>query len=381
MKAKIVYGAPCSGKTTYVRDNAGNSDFVFDYDRLLCATTDRTMHIAEKHALHWLILDLRKVFVESAKSAGNVDVFWMVCTWSTDYIKGLFEGIDTEEIFIEATKKECYDRLDDDESRPDKAEWRLVIDKWFDEHSKGEAQVKGGVMNKFWNWTKNEETGERELAIDRAIGGDDFVSWLFDEITPKDFREELNSGDGDIVVRINSEGGDVFAANEIYNMLKEYRGKVRVVIDAIAASAASIIAMSGDVIEISPVGMIVIHNPWTGTVGDADEFKTVANQLESIKENIINAYELKTHLSRTKLAKMMDEETFIHARKAVELGFADKIIGEENFSAETASDSMSSRQQVANCIMNALRIKNKSAAPDNRVDAAPFQRRLLRKKP
>ena len=145
MKAKIVYGAPCSGKTTYVRDNAGNSDFVFDYDRLLCATTDRTMHIAEKHALHWLILDLRKVFVESAKSAGNVDVFWMVCTWSTDYIKGLFEGIDTEEIFIEATKKECYDRLDDDESRPDKAEWRLVIDKWFDEHSKGEAQVKGGV--------------------------------------------------------------------------------------------------------------------------------------------------------------------------------------------------------------------------------------------
>ena len=237
-------------------------------------------------------------------------------------------------------------------------------------------------MNKFWNWTKNEETGERELAIDRAIGGDNNLwSWLFDEITPKEFREELNSGDGDIVVRINSEGGDVFAANEIYNMLKEYRGKVRIVIDAIAASAASIIAMAGDSVEISPVGMIVIHNPWTGKVGDADEFKTVANQLESIKENIINAYELKTHLSRTKLAKMMDEETFIHARKAVELGFADKIIGEENFSAETANDSMSSRQQVANCIMNALRIKNKSAAPDNRVDAAQFQRRLLRKKP
>lgn len=237
-------------------------------------------------------------------------------------------------------------------------------------------------MNKFWNWTKNEKTGERELAIDRAIGGDDnFWSWLFDEITPKKFREELNSGDGDIVVRINSEGGDVFAANEIYNMLKEYRGKVRVVIDAIAASAASVIAMAGDSVEISPVGMIVIHNPWTGTVGDADEFKTVANQLESVKENIINAYELKTHLSRTKLAKMMDEETFIHARKAVELGFADKIIGEENLSTETANDSMSSRQQIMNGIKNALRIKNKSAVPDNRVDAAQFQRRLFRIKP
>lgn len=236
-------------------------------------------------------------------------------------------------------------------------------------------------MNKFWNWTKNEETGERELAIDRAIGGDDNLwSWLFDEITPKKFREELNSGDGDIVVRINSEGGDIFAANEIYNMLKEYRGKVRVVIDAMAASAASVIAMAGDSIEISPVGMIIIHNPWTGTIGDADEFKMVANQLDSIKENIINAYEQKTHLSRTKLAKMMDEETFIHARKAVELGFADKIIGAENLSAETVNDSMSSRQQIMNGIKNALRIKNKSAVPDNRVDAAQFQRRLLRKK-
>lgn len=229
-------------------------------------------------------------------------------------------------------------------------------------------------MNKFWNWTKNEETGERELAIDRAIGGDGFLSWLSDEITPKAFREELNSGDGDVVVRINSEGGDVFAANEIYNMLKEYRGNVRVKIDAMAASAASVIAMAGDSVEISPVGMIVIHNPWTGTIGDADEFKAVANQLDSIKENIINAYELKTHLSRTKLAKMMDEETFIHARKAVELGFADKIIGEENLPAETANDSMSSRQQIMNGIKNALRIKG--AVLDNRVDAAQLRKRL-----
>lgn len=229
-------------------------------------------------------------------------------------------------------------------------------------------------MNKFWNWTKNEETGERELAIDRAIGDDSFFSWLFDEITPKAFREELNSGDGDIVVRINSEGGDVFAANEIYNMLKEYRGNVRVKIDAMAASAASVIAMAGDSVEISPVGMIIIHNPWTGTIGDAEEFKAVANQLDSIKENIINAYELKTHLSRTKLAKMMDEETFIHARKAVGLGFADKIIGEENLPAETANDSMSSRQQIMNGIKNALRIRG--AVPDNRVDAAQLRKRL-----
>ena len=225
------------------------------------------------------------------------------------------------------------------------------------------------AMNKFWNWTKNETTGERELAIDRMIGGDDFLSWLFDEITPKAFREELNSGDDDIVVRINSEGGDVFAANEIYNMLKEYRGKVTIRIDAIAASAASVIAMAGDVVEISPVGMIIIHNPWTGTVGDAEELKTVASQLDSVKENVINAYELKTHLSRTKLAKMMDEETFIHARKAVELGFADKIIGEEKPTETAGNASMSSRRQVMNNMMNAIRAKQ--TPPSNLVKRRP----------
>lgn len=223
-------------------------------------------------------------------------------------------------------------------------------------------------LNKFWNWTRNNDTGERELLIDKAIGGsDDFLSWLFDEITPKNFREELNSGDGDIIVKINSEGGDVFAANEIYNMLKEYRGKVTVRIDAIAASAASVIAMAGDVVEISPVGMIIIHNPWTFTEGDAQELKIAANQLESVKESVINAYELRTHLPRAKLSRMMDEETFIHANKAVELGFADKIIGGENNS--TASGGISSRRQVTNCIMNAFKIKN-------RVDAAKLHARL-----
>ena len=235
-------------------------------------------------------------------------------------------------------------------------------------------------MNKFWSWAETKETGERVLRLEGMITSDEWVAECVGGVTARQFKAELNSGTGDITVLINSEGGDCFVAAEIYNALRDYRGRVRIVIDAVAFSAASMIAMAGDSIEISPVGMIIIHNPWTGTIGDADEFKMVANQLDSVKENIINAYEQKTHLPRTKLAKMMDEETFIHARKAVELGFADKIIGEENLSAETANDSMSSRQQIMNGIKNALRIKNKSTVPDNRVDAAQFQRRLLRKK-
>ena len=225
------------------------------------------------------------------------------------------------------------------------------------------------AMNKFWNWTKNETTGERTLRLDGVICDDDFLAWLYDGVSAKAFREELNSGEGDITVWIHSEGGDCFAAAAIYNALREYRGKVTIRIDAVAASAASVIAMAGDSVEISPVGMIIIHNPWTGTVGDAEELKTVASQLDSVKENVINAYELKTHLSRTKLAKMMDEETFIHARKAIELGFADKIIGEEKTTETAGNASMSSRRQVMNSMMNAIRAKQ--TPPSNRVKRRP----------
>lgn len=243
------------------------------------------------------------------------------------------------------------------------------------------------MAKKFWDWTRDKETGARELTIAGAISSDDFLSWLFDDVTPKKFRKELNSDEGDIILRINSEGGDCFAASEIYNMLKEYsdtRGLVTVRIDAIAASAASMIAMAGDWIEISPVGMIAIHNPWTITEGDAEEFKIAASQLESVKENIINAYELRTKLPRAKLARMMDEETFIHARKAVDLGFADKIIGEDNppeedsTTAET-SDGISSRRQVTTGIMNAIRAQYRTAAPANRADAVTRYARLNRK--
>ena len=220
-------------------------------------------------------------------------------------------------------------------------------------------------MAKFWNWAK-DETGERILRIDGAIGDS---TWYGDEITPKTFRAELNSGEGDISVWINSNGGDVFAAAEIYNMLKDYRGKVTVKIDAMAASAASVIAMAGDTIEISPVGMMMIHNPWTFAEGDSAELKTAARMLDEVKESIINAYELKTKLPREKISKLMDAETHMNAHKAVELGFADKILFSENSTAQAFS-----RQTILNCTREAIKAKlaaEKKSTPDNRVKRCP----------
>lgn len=238
-------------------------------------------------------------------------------------------------------------------------------------------------MSKFWRWVKNETTGERTLRLEGMITDDDFIAWIFDCKTATEFRDELNSGTGDISVWINSEGGDVFAAAKIYNMLKEYKGKVTVKIDALAASAASVVAMAGDVIEISPVGMIMIHNPTTWAAGESEEMKTAARMLDEVKESIINAYELKTKLTREQLAQMMDDETWMHATKAVELGFADKIIGEEKSMEEetTTPRDISSRRQVMNCLSNALKASRKTENKETEnkkkiVKVANLRRRL-----
>ena len=134
------------------------------------------------------------------------------------------------------------------------------------------------------------------------------------------------AGKGDIVVWINSPGGDCVAAAQIYNMLMEYKGNVTVKIDGIAASAASVVAMAGTKVCMSPTSLMMIHNPLTAAFGDAEEMKKAIHMLDEVKESIINAYEIKTGLSRAKISHFMDSETWFSANKAVELGFADEVL-------------------------------------------------------
>lgn len=129
-----------------------------------------------------------------------------------------------------------------------------------------------------------------------------------------------------MTVWLNSPGGDCVAAAQIYNMLKEYPGNITIKIDGIAASAASLIAMAGDEVLMSPVSMMMIHNPMTAAIGNADEMQKAAAMLDEVKDSIINAYELKTGLTRAKLSHLMDDETWMNAAKAVELGFVDGIL-------------------------------------------------------
>lgn len=184
-------------------------------------------------------------------------------------------------------------------------------------------------MKRFWNWLTPQETspdsdgGERVLRINGAIAEE---SWLDDDVTPAVFESELNAGSGPVTVWLNSPGGDVVAAARIYNMLLDYPGTVTVNIDGIAASAASVIAMAASHVAMSPVSMLMIHNPATLAMGDKTELSRALDMLESVKDSIINAYQLKTGLSRAKLSKLMDAETWMDATAAIELGFADELL-------------------------------------------------------
>ena len=229
-------------------------------------------------------------------------------------------------------------------------------------------------MKKFWNWIRDETAPDaRILRLEGAIAEE---SWLDDEVTPAAFKAELTSGSGPITVWINSPGGDCVAAAQIYNMLMDYPADVTVRIDGIAASAASVIAMAGTKVQMSPVSVMMIHNPLTVAMGDSDEMRRAIQLLDEVKESIIYAYEIKTGLSRAKLSHLMDGETWMNAKKALELGFCDEILYQPEAEPAPEDSFTFSRRAVTNSLLDKL--KTRIPKPDNRVSAAGLQKRLSR---
>ena len=238
-------------------------------------------------------------------------------------------------------------------------------------------------MRHFWNWVKNEDE-TRTLYLEGVIAEE---SWFADDVTPAMFKEELYSEEGPITLHINSPGGDCFAASQIYTMLKEYPHDVTVQIDGIAASAASVIAMAGTRVQMSPTSMMMVHNPFTMAVGDTEEMRKAIQLLDEVKESIINAYEIKTGQSRTKLGHLMDSETWMNAWKAKELGFCDEVMfAGENDQPDTKNVSGFSyaRKTAAVCLMNRLVASipkpEPEKVPETRIPAADADDRLLKTK-
>lgn len=197
---------------------------------------------------------------------------------------------------------------------------------------------------RFWNLIPDPETpGDGVLDIEGPIAEE---SWFGDECSSKEFVKTLK-GMGNVTVHINSPGGDVMAGAEIYSALREHslngRGRVTVIVTALAASAASVVAMAGDEILISPVAYMMIHNPWSMAVGDAKEMRKTAKTLDEITEGLITAYQQRTGKSRDQLKRMLENETWMSAQTCVDEGFADGVYGGEIRAAACAGAGMLTR--------------------------------------
>ncbi len=159
------------------------------------------------------------------------------------------------------------------------------------------------------------------------------------------FHDELFAGTGPVTIWLNSPGGDCIAASQIYSMLMDYKDDVTVKIDGIAASAASVIAMAGTKVLMAPTALMMIHNPMTLAYGNHEDMEKAIAMLDEVKESIVNAYEIKTSLSRAKLSHLMDSETWMNANRAVELGFADDLLKDEKrMQAEMPAFSFSGKE-------------------------------------
>ena len=211
-------------------------------------------------------------------------------------------------------------------------------------------------------WDRARDSDERVLYFDGEISKE---TWWGDEITPRLFRDELFSSEGDITVWLNSPGGDCVAASQIYAMLMDYKGNVTVKIDGIAASAASVIAMAGTSVLMAPTALMMIHNPLTVAIGDSEEMQKAIEMLAEVKESIINAYQIKSSQGRAKISHWMDAETWMNANKAIELGFADGILQDEKRQMSGSEATFAfSRRAVTNSLLDKLHPKGKPKQPE-----------------
>ena len=233
---------------------------------------------------------------------------------------------------------------------------------------------------KFWQW-KNQSDEDSEPRILELYGTIAEESWFDDEVTPQMFAEQLFSGTGEVVIWINSPGGDCIAASRIYTMLMDYAGHITVKIDGIAASAASVIAMAGTKIHMAPTALMMIHNPMTIAFGDHEDMQKAIGMLEEVKMSIINAYEIKTNLSRVKLGRLMDSETWMNANKAIELGFADEILADTKLSFSNHAYSFSTKNSQTSLVNKITKKYRPKPVENTGTDHSELEKRLSLIKP
>lgn len=208
----------------------------------------------------------------------------------------------------------------------------------------------------------------------------DIVSSKWDEtdVTAVDFKNELNQlGDvSEIDVHINSAGGNVFEGHAIYNMLKMHKATVNIYVDALAASIASVIAMSGDTIFMHKNSFMMIHNSWIMTLGNSKDLRQTADLLDKTDQSSNNAYlDKATNLSEAELKQLLEAETWLTADEALEKGLADEILGASEIAASISKDSYQMFKHVPENIEKDVdKITNVTDVQDNKTKETMSQK-------
>ncbi|WP_270529538.1 head maturation protease, ClpP-related [Limosilactobacillus vaginalis] len=207
-----------------------------------------------------------------------------------------------------------------------------------------------------------------------VVSNDDaeIYDWLgYDYVSPNQVENILDDCNGeDIEVDVASGGGSVFAASEIYTMLKNYSGKVVVNIQGLAASAASVISMAGDEINMSPTSQMMIHKASTISMGNSDDFAHDSKMLDVTDQSIVNAYEAKTGMDRSDILQLMANETWMTAQDAVDKGFADNISTGETQAPQLVNASVTT-PIISNTLISKIKnlmAKARDAKPENKVE-------------
>lgn len=206
------------------------------------------------------------------------------------------------------------------------------------------------------------------------IDSDD--QWIYDwfeveATSPKKVIDLINQAENneDLEVEINSGGGSVFAGSEIYTALKSYSGKVITKVVGLAASAASVITMAGDIVKITPTGQVMIHNASGGFGGDYRDMEKGAEILKNVNETISNAYRIKTGLSNEELLEMMNKETWLTPQQALEKKFVDEIMFTNDMKLVASFNNGMLPQEVINKMKMELMNKEVPKEPENNIEA------------
>jgi len=193
-----------------------------------------------------------------------------------------------------------------------------------------------------------EAEEDRTISIYDVIGYD---PWSGDGVTARRISSALRSmGTGPVTVNVNSPGGDMFEGLAIYNLLREHKGEVTVKVLGLAASAASIIAMAGDTVQIARAGFLMIHNAWVMAVGNRHDLEEVAATLKPFDDAMASIYAARTGQDAKAMGKLMDAETWIGGDAAIEDGFADELLASDQVEKGAGKASASAVRRIESAL-------------------------------